>query len=82
MYINILSADFLIANIALIKLSMSQNGTYNVNQTAQIHLSAVSILSGKYARNNIAMIKFTALKYTYTGYHRMYLSKVGINLTQ
>lgn len=29
--------------------------------------------------NNIGMIKFTALKYT--RYHRIYLSKVGINLT-
>lgn len=84
-HINILTADFLIANIQhiLIKLSMSQSGTINLNQTAELQCSAVEhpirIIRESMRENHIVTISFIALKYT--RYHITYLPKVGINLS-
>lgn len=83
-HINNLTADLMIANIQLmlIKLSMSQNATFNLKQTAELQHSAVEhpirIIRGSMQENHIVTISFTALKYT--RYHITYLPKVGIDL--
>lgn len=81
-YTNILTADYLIANTP-IKLSMSHNGTLNLNQTAELQHSSVEhpirIIRGIMKENHTIMINIIALKYT--RYHIIYLPKVGINLS-